>query len=113
MLFALQLLFPSRQLLGHFSLTSTNPKNIGHFIAHFRFDFGPEVTVEKNLHRKWVHYQNKVVFCVVVFGLSGDFVVLVVVYILFLVLNRLDRTFVFSVRTILNLVSVHLLGNIL
>ena len=67
----------------------------------------------KNLHQKWVHFQNKVVFCVVAFGLLGDFVVLVVVYILFLVPNHLDRTFVFSVRTILNLVSVHLLVSIL
>ena len=65
----------------------------------------------KNLHRKWVHFQNKVVSCVIVFELLGAFVVLIVVYILFLVQDHLDRTFVFSVRTISNLVLVRLLEN--
>ena len=66
---------------------------------------------DKDLHQKLVHFQNKVVSCVIVFGLLGAFVVLIVVYILFLVLDHLDRTFVFSVRTISNLVSVRSLEN--
>ena len=59
----------------------------------------------------WVHFQNKVVSCVIVFELLGAFVVLIVVYILFLVQDHLDRTFVFSVRTISNLVLVRSLEN--
>ena len=47
----------------------------------------------------------------IVFELLGAFVVLIVVYILFLVQDHLDRTFVFSVRTISNLVLVRLLEN--